>query len=80
MADVWYNTGQIAIGIGDLNLGFQAFKIAISVDANHAESWSLRDSGAQEGKHRAGSIELPIRYARENKKPTATATAVHHQI
>jgi tetratricopeptide repeat protein 8 len=40
MSDVWYNVGQIAIGIGDLNLAYQAFKIAISVDANHAESFN----------------------------------------
>jgi tetratricopeptide repeat protein 8 len=40
MADVWYNVGQVAIGIGDLNLAFQAFKIAISVDAHHAESFN----------------------------------------
>lgn len=40
MADVWYNVGQVAIGIGDLNLAYQAFKIAISVDAGHAESWN----------------------------------------
>jgi len=40
MADVCYNIGQFAIGIGDLALGHQAFKIAISVDSNHAESFN----------------------------------------
>ena len=30
----------MAIGIGDLGLAYQAFKISISVDANHAESYS----------------------------------------
>jgi len=40
MADVWYNIGQVAVGIGDLNLAYQAFKIAISCDANHAESFN----------------------------------------
>ena len=40
MADVWYNIGQVAIGIGDLGLAYQAFKIAISVDNNHAESFN----------------------------------------
>jgi len=38
--DVWYNVGQMAIGIGDLGLAYQAFKIAISVDANHVESYA----------------------------------------
>eukprot|EP01029_Cantina_marsupialis_P010012 TRINITY_DN2297_c0_g1_i1.p1 TRINITY_DN2297_c0_g1~~TRINITY_DN2297_c0_g1_i1.p1 ORF type:complete len:508 (+),score=66.95 TRINITY_DN2297_c0_g1_i1:60-1583(+) len=40
MADIWYNIGQIAIGIGDLGLAYQAFRIAVSVDANHAESYN----------------------------------------
>jgi tetratricopeptide repeat protein 8 len=39
MADVWYNIGWVAIGIGDLGLAYQAFKIAISCDGNHAESY-----------------------------------------
>ena len=40
MADVWYNLGHVAIGIGDLALAYQAFKIATSVNPNHAESFS----------------------------------------
>eukprot|EP00659_Diplonema_papillatum_P018517 gene18517-28581_t len=40
MADIWYNIGQVAIGIGDLGLAYQAFKVAISVDPNHAESFN----------------------------------------
>jgi len=35
-----YNIGQVAIGIGDLGLAYQAFKIAVSVDSNHAESYN----------------------------------------
>ena len=40
MAEIWYNIGQVAIGIGDLGLAYQAFKIAISVDSSHAEAYS----------------------------------------
>jgi len=40
MADVWYNIAQVAVGIGDLNLAYQAFKIAISIDSMHAESFN----------------------------------------
>lgn len=39
---VWfvrYNIGQVAIGIGDLGLAYQAFKIAVSVNSHHAESF-----------------------------------------
>ena len=39
MADVWYNIGQVAIGIGDLGLAYQTFKIAISIDSDHAEAF-----------------------------------------
>ncbi|CAM9659200.1 unnamed protein product, partial [Phaeothamnion confervicola] len=37
--DIWYNIGHVAIGIGDLGLAYQAFKIAVSVDPNNAESF-----------------------------------------
>jgi tetratricopeptide repeat protein 8 len=57
MADVWYNIGQVAIGIGDLNLAFQSFKIAIAVDSNHAESFN-----------NLGVLEL-----RKNSVPQATS-------
>eukprot|EP00744_Colponema_vietnamica_P015647 GILI01021941.1.p1 GENE.GILI01021941.1~~GILI01021941.1.p1 ORF type:complete len:520 (-),score=157.53 GILI01021941.1:66-1583(-) len=40
MADVWYNIGQVAIGIGDLGLAYQAFKISVSIDAHHSESFN----------------------------------------
>ncbi len=40
MADVWYNLGHVAIGIGDLGLGYQAFKVALSIDPDHAEACS----------------------------------------
>ena len=39
-ADVWYNIGHVAIGIGDLNLAYQAFKISVSHNPNHAESFN----------------------------------------
>jgi tetratricopeptide repeat protein 8 len=38
MADVWYNIGLVGIGIGDLGLAYQAFKVSISIDGSHAES------------------------------------------
>eukprot|EP00357_Protocruzia_adherens_P005949 CAMPEP_0114976674 /NCGR_PEP_ID=MMETSP0216-20121206/2806_1 /TAXON_ID=223996 /ORGANISM="Protocruzia adherens, Strain Boccale" /LENGTH=501 /DNA_ID=CAMNT_0002337633 /DNA_START=38 /DNA_END=1543 /DNA_ORIENTATION=- len=40
IADVWYNIGQVGVGIGDLGFAYQAFKIAISADNNHAESFN----------------------------------------
>ena len=39
LADIWYNIAHVAIGIGDQNLAFRAFKVAISNDGNHAESF-----------------------------------------
>ena len=40
MADVWYNIGQVAVGIGDLGLAYQAFKITVSVVSNHAQAFN----------------------------------------
>mmetsp|Transcript_18424 Transcript_18424/g.33017 ORF Transcript_18424/g.33017 Transcript_18424/m.33017 type:complete len:528 (+) Transcript_18424:314-1897(+) len=40
VADIWYNIGHLAIGIGDQNLAFRAYKTSISSDANHAESFT----------------------------------------
>lgn len=40
VADVWYNVGQVAIGIGDVGLAYQAFKITVSMDGNHAEAFN----------------------------------------
>lgn len=39
-AEVWYNIGHIGIGIGDLGLAYQSFKISVSHNANHAESFN----------------------------------------
>jgi len=40
LAEVWYNIGHIGIGIGDLGLAYQSFKISISHNSNHAESFN----------------------------------------
>ncbi len=40
MSDVWYNIGQLAIGIGDLSLANQAFKVAVSLDSSHADAFN----------------------------------------
>lgn len=40
MSDIWFNIGHVGIGIGDLGLAYQAFKIAVSFNPNHAESYN----------------------------------------
>ena len=40
IADVWYNIGHVAVGIGDSNLGYQAFQLALISDNNHAEAYN----------------------------------------
>ncbi|XP_043846179.1 tetratricopeptide repeat protein 8 isoform X2 [Dromiciops gliroides] len=39
-ADVWYNLGHIAVGIGDLNLAYQCFRLALVNNNNHAEAYN----------------------------------------
>ena len=40
LGDIWYNVGQVAIGIGDPALAYQCLKIAVSVCPSHAESYN----------------------------------------
>jgi len=40
LADVWYNIGHVGINVGDLGLAYQAFKIAVSNNPNHAEAFN----------------------------------------
>ncbi|KAG2493544.1 hypothetical protein HYH03_008358 [Edaphochlamys debaryana] len=54
LPDIWYNIGQVAVGIGDLALAYQAFKIAISLNPSHAEALNnlgVLESGQREGVH-----------------------------
>ncbi|PRP75274.1 TRP protein for ciliary function [Planoprotostelium fungivorum] len=39
-ADVWYNLGQISLGIGDLGLAYQHFQIALSLNPSCAEAYN----------------------------------------
>ncbi|MBZ3882550.1 Tetratricopeptide repeat protein 8 [Sciurus carolinensis] len=39
-ADVWYNLGHIAVGIGDTNLAHQCFRLALVNNNSHAEAYS----------------------------------------
>uniref|UniRef100_A0A8C0Q793 Tetratricopeptide repeat domain 8 n=1 Tax=Canis lupus familiaris TaxID=9615 RepID=A0A8C0Q793_CANLF len=39
-ADVWYNLGHIAVGIGDMNLAHQCFRLALVNNNNHAEAYN----------------------------------------
>ena len=37
-ADIWYNLGCVSICIGDVGLAYQSYRIATSLDPNHAEA------------------------------------------
>uniref|UniRef100_A0A2D4IRA7 Uncharacterized protein n=2 Tax=Micrurus TaxID=8634 RepID=A0A2D4IRA7_MICLE len=39
-ADVWYNLGHVAMGIGDRNLAHQCFKLTLANNNDHAESYN----------------------------------------
>ncbi|XP_043929794.1 tetratricopeptide repeat protein 8 [Protopterus annectens] len=40
VADVWYNIGHVAVGIGDLTLAYQCFKLAVANNNDHAEAFN----------------------------------------
>uniref|UniRef100_A0A8C5VST5 Tetratricopeptide repeat domain 8 n=1 Tax=Microcebus murinus TaxID=30608 RepID=A0A8C5VST5_MICMU len=39
-ADVWYNLGHIAVGIGDMSLAHQCFRLALVNNNHHAEAYN----------------------------------------
>ena len=39
-SDIWYNISHVAIIIGDLNLGYQALKIALAYNSEHFEAFN----------------------------------------
>ncbi|XP_074764612.1 tetratricopeptide repeat protein 8 isoform X1 [Athene noctua] len=39
-ADVWYNLGHVAVGIGDVNLAYQCFKLALVNNNDYAEAYN----------------------------------------
>ncbi|XP_061853884.1 tetratricopeptide repeat protein 8 isoform X1 [Colius striatus] len=39
-ADVWYNLGHVAVGIGDLNLADQCFRLTLVNNNNYAEAYN----------------------------------------
>nr|XP_014999788.2 tetratricopeptide repeat protein 8 isoform X4 [Macaca mulatta] len=39
-ADVWYNLGHVAVGIGDTSLAHQCFRLALVNNNNHAEAYN----------------------------------------
>uniref|UniRef100_A0A674NJJ7 Tetratricopeptide repeat domain 8 n=1 Tax=Takifugu rubripes TaxID=31033 RepID=A0A674NJJ7_TAKRU len=39
-ADVWYNIGHVAVGIADLTLAYQCFKLALAFNNDHAEAYN----------------------------------------
>ncbi|XP_066132344.1 tetratricopeptide repeat protein 8 isoform X3 [Saccopteryx bilineata] len=39
-ADVWYNVGHLAVGIGDMSLAHQCFRLALVHNNHHAEAYN----------------------------------------
>lgn len=40
VAELWYNIGHIALGIGDINLAYQCFRLTLVHNAEHAEAFN----------------------------------------
>ena len=39
-AEVWYNLGHLALAMGDTNLAYQCFRLALVANNNHAEAFN----------------------------------------
>ncbi|KAF2357594.1 Tetratricopeptide-like helical domain [Trinorchestia longiramus] len=53
VADVWYNIGHVALGLGDINLAYQCFRLALVSNNDHAEAYN--NLGVLE--HKRGNLE-----------------------
>lgn len=40
VSEIWFNIGHVAMGIGDTNLSYQAFRLALSNNNDHAEAYN----------------------------------------
>ncbi|RKO87883.1 hypothetical protein BDK51DRAFT_27278 [Blyttiomyces helicus] len=40
IAAVWYNIGHIGVNVGDLELAYQSFKLAVAADNGYAAAWN----------------------------------------
>ena len=40
VADVWFNLGHIGLNLGDTNLAYQCFSLALSSNHSHAEAFN----------------------------------------
>merc|ERR1712079_890474 len=40
VAEVWYNVAHLALGIGDVNLAYQCFRLSLAANNDHAESYN----------------------------------------
>ncbi|XP_050404993.1 tetratricopeptide repeat protein 8 [Patella vulgata] len=38
--DVWFNIGHVALGIGDVNLAYQCFRMSLASNNDHAEAYN----------------------------------------
>ncbi|XP_071080081.1 tetratricopeptide repeat protein 8-like [Haliotis cracherodii] len=40
LGDIWFNIGHVALGIGDMNLAYQCFRMALASNNDHAEAYN----------------------------------------
>ena len=51
LAEVWYNVGHLSLGIGDVNLAYQCFRLSLTANNDHAESYNNIGNKHQHDKH-----------------------------
>jgi tetratricopeptide repeat protein 8 len=60
-ADVWYNIGHVALGVGDSNMAYQCFKLSLVYNNTHPEA--LNNLGVLEWKMGHGEVVRAAAYA-----------------
>ena len=51
LAEVWYNVGHLSLGIGGVNLAYQCFRLSLTANNDHAESYNNIGNKHQHDKH-----------------------------
>eukprot|EP00879_Flechtneria_rotunda_P021995 GHRR01023196.1.p1 GENE.GHRR01023196.1~~GHRR01023196.1.p1 ORF type:complete len:416 (+),score=162.18 GHRR01023196.1:766-2013(+) len=76
LPDIWYNIGQVAIGIGDLSWAHQCFRLAVTLNPAHPEA--LNNLGVLE--IRKGKVQQAAGYFRSGAKAADHVFELHYNL
>eukprot|EP00775_Hariotina_reticulata_P012139 gene12139-12277_t len=76
LPDIWYNLGQVAIGIGDLSWATQCFRLAVALDPSHGEA--LNNLAVLD--MRRGDVQQAAGHLRSGVRAAAHVFELHYNL